>query len=145
MEPKVFSSYHKVALPDVYKRQLHNHSIVSDGDNDFKYVIETYYSMGYDILAITDHGTVDRGWTEPNYEMCIRDRLLLKVAYPALRLDSGYLPVSAYCDARRIVTSVLQLDVYKRQVPLCFPISTVSRRISRARGFGAVMSTPCSE
>ena len=49
-----------------YKASLHNHSIVSDGDNDFRYVIETYYSMGYDILAITDHGTVDRGWTEPN-------------------------------------------------------------------------------
>ena len=38
-----------------YKASLHNHSIVSDGDNDFRYVIETYYSMGYDILAITDH------------------------------------------------------------------------------------------
>lgn len=35
--------------------------------------------------------------------------LLLKVAYSALRLDSGYLPVSAYGNARRIVTSVLQL------------------------------------
>ena len=45
--------------------------------------------------------------------------LLLKVAYPALRLDSGYLPVSAYGDARRIVTSVLQLlqtiDQYRRR------------------------------
>ena len=28
-----------------YKASLHNHSIVSDGDNDFRYVIETYYSM----------------------------------------------------------------------------------------------------
>ncbi len=60
-----------------YKASLHNHSIVSDGDNDFKYVIETYYSMGYDILAITDHGTVDRGWTEPNY-------------VPALQLALGF-------------------------------------------------------
>ena len=42
-----------------YKASLHNHSIVSDGNNDMNYVIETYYSMGYDILAITDHGTVD--------------------------------------------------------------------------------------
>lgn len=50
-----------------YKASLHNHSIVSDGDDDFKDVIETYYSMGYDILSITDHGTVDRSWTEPNY------------------------------------------------------------------------------
>ena len=60
-----------------YKASLHNHSIVSDGDNDFRYVIETYYSMGYDILAITDHGTVDRGWTEPNY-------------VPALQLALGF-------------------------------------------------------
>lgn len=50
-----------------YKASLHNHSIVSDGDDDFKDVIETYYSMDYDILSITDHGTVDRSWTEPNY------------------------------------------------------------------------------
>lgn len=60
-----------------YKASLHNHSIVSDGDNDFNYVIETYYSMGYDILAITDHGTVDRGWIEPNY-------------VPALQLALGF-------------------------------------------------------
>ncbi len=60
-----------------YKASLHNHSIVSDGDNDFRYVIETYYSMGYDILAITDHGTVDRSWTEPNY-------------VPALQLALGF-------------------------------------------------------
>lgn len=49
-----------------YKASLHNHSIVSDGNNDMNYVIETYYSMGYDILAITDHGTVDRSWLNPN-------------------------------------------------------------------------------
>ena len=45
--------------------------------------------------------------------------LLLKVAYPALCLDSGYLSVSAYGDARRIVTPVLQLlqtiDQYRRR------------------------------
>lgn len=60
-----------------YKASLHNHSIVSDGNNDFNFVVETYYSMGYDILAMTDHGTVDRSWTEPNY-------------VPALQLVLGF-------------------------------------------------------
>ena len=51
------------------------------------------------------------GMTYTNASLRAADfvELLLKVAYSALRLDSGYLSVSAYGNARRIVTSVLQL------------------------------------
>lgn len=45
-----------------YKANLHTHSTVSDGDVDFRDMIEAYYSAGYDILAMTDHGTVNYGW-----------------------------------------------------------------------------------
>lgn len=45
-----------------YKANLHTHSTVSDGDDPFSEVVEAYYAKGYDILAITDHGAVNRGW-----------------------------------------------------------------------------------
>ncbi len=49
-----------------YKSNLHTHSIVSDGRDDFNAMIERHYELGYDILAMTDHATVDRSWTEIN-------------------------------------------------------------------------------
>ncbi len=45
-----------------YQAMLHAHTLYSDGTMDVKDVVETYYSLGYDILAITDHGVVNRGW-----------------------------------------------------------------------------------
>lgn len=45
-----------------YKANLHTHSIASDGEVDFNDMIETHYQLGYDILAMTDHAVVDRGW-----------------------------------------------------------------------------------
>ncbi|NLP48737.1 MAG: hypothetical protein GX345_07325 [Clostridiales bacterium] len=45
-----------------YKANLHTHSTVSDGNDDFVDVIEEYYARDYDILAMTDHGVVNRGW-----------------------------------------------------------------------------------
>lgn len=49
-----------------YKADLHCHSLVSDGSNDFDDMIEKHYELNYDILAMTDHATVDRGWTVAN-------------------------------------------------------------------------------
>ena len=45
-----------------YQAMLHAHTLYSDGTVDVKDVVETYYSLGYDILAITDHGVVNKGW-----------------------------------------------------------------------------------
>jgi hypothetical protein len=50
-----------------YKANLHTHSTVSDGNDTFTAVIEAYYAQGYDILAMTDHGVVNKGWDKvPN-------------------------------------------------------------------------------
>lgn len=49
-----------------YKANLHTHSTVSDGREDFAAMVERHYELGYDILAMTDHATVDRSWTELN-------------------------------------------------------------------------------
>ncbi len=47
-----------------YKTQLHAHTLYSDGGMDVKDVVEEYYRQDYDILAITDHGVVNKGWDE---------------------------------------------------------------------------------
>ena len=47
-----------------YKAQLHAHTLYSDGGMDIKDVVEEYYKQDYDILAITDHGVVNKGWDE---------------------------------------------------------------------------------
>lgn len=47
-----------------YQAMLHAHTLYSDGTMDVKDVVEKYYSLGYDILAITDHGVVNKGWNK---------------------------------------------------------------------------------
>ena len=49
-----------------YRGNLHTHSTLSDGSTNFSDMVERHYELGYDFLAMTDHGTVDRGWTKLN-------------------------------------------------------------------------------
>ena len=50
-----------------YRTQLHVHTTASDGQNTLAEMVEAYYAAGYDVLAITDHGVVDRCWVRPNH------------------------------------------------------------------------------
>ena len=43
---------------NTYKAQLHTHTLYSDGEMTITDVVEAYYALDYDILAITDHGVV---------------------------------------------------------------------------------------
>lgn len=45
-----------------YKACLHAHTLYSDGEMSITDVVEAYYALDYDILAITDHGVVNQGW-----------------------------------------------------------------------------------
>ena len=45
-----------------YKASLHVHTNRSDGDNTLSQMVEEYYSLGFDILAITDHNVVNVDW-----------------------------------------------------------------------------------
>ncbi len=45
-----------------YKAQLHCHTTASDGFLKVDEVVQAHYDKGYDILSITDHGTLNRGW-----------------------------------------------------------------------------------
>ena len=47
-----------------YKADLHTHTTASDGRDSLKDMIEVNYDYGFDIYAVTDHGTVSYSWTE---------------------------------------------------------------------------------
>ncbi len=47
-----------------YKGNLHTHSTVSDADMDFNEMIINHYNLGYDFLAMTDHGVTGKAWNE---------------------------------------------------------------------------------
>ena len=51
---------------DQYKADLHCHTTASDGDEDMNVMIEEHYAQDYDVLALTDHGIVSRGWKQVN-------------------------------------------------------------------------------
>ena len=46
-----------------YKAATHVHSKMSDGHIEFSAQVENYYRYGFDALAMTDHMTVNYGWT----------------------------------------------------------------------------------
>lgn len=73
-----------------YRAALHNHSNVSDGDNEFYQMVEKYYEVGYDILAMTDHGTVDRSWVDVNYVPAIRALLTQSLSAPTGLTQARY-------------------------------------------------------
>lgn len=47
---------------DAYKAQFHCHTNASDGYLTVKEVVQKSYDLGYDVLAITDHATLNEGW-----------------------------------------------------------------------------------
>ncbi len=49
---------------EAYKTALHTHTNASDGDDTLKASIQRHVEAGFDIVAITDHGTVNYSWTE---------------------------------------------------------------------------------
>ena len=47
-----------------YKTQLHCHTNASDGFLPIDEFVQLHYDLDFDIVALTDHGTVNRGWNE---------------------------------------------------------------------------------
>ena len=45
-----------------YKADLHSHTTFSDGNETLPAMVERHYELGFDILAITDHGTTSTGY-----------------------------------------------------------------------------------
>lgn len=61
----------------VCKTALHTHTNASDGDPTLKESIERYYATGFDMVATTDHGTVNYSWAEPCPNTLIHGALAL--------------------------------------------------------------------
>jgi len=85
----ITSPYDKVNWDtwNAYKAQLHVHTIASDGDVQLNDVVEEHYKLGYDILAITDHATVNKGWnvvpkTVPLFRLVKYERTGMKPVIP---------------------------------------------------------------
>ena len=71
----------------IYKAQLHTHSNASDGYLPIREVVEKHYDLNYDILAVTDHGTINRGWDKkpqlvPLLRLVKYERTKLAPIYP---------------------------------------------------------------
>ena len=47
-----------------YKFQPHCHTNASDGFPTIHEFVETHYDLDYDVVALTDHGTLNRGWDQ---------------------------------------------------------------------------------
>ncbi len=45
-----------------YKTQLHCHTNASDGYLTIDEFVRLHYAMNFDIVALTDHGTINQGW-----------------------------------------------------------------------------------
>lgn len=60
-----------------YKTALHTHTNASDGDPTLKESIERHYETGFDIVATTDHGTVNYTWETANENKLIHGALKL--------------------------------------------------------------------
>ena len=63
---------------DQYKADLHCHTTASDGNDTLVESVERHYELGFDILAITDHGTIDYNWTDGHVDPDIKIALSIK-------------------------------------------------------------------
>ena len=77
---KINSTYENIDWSTVnqYKADLHSHSTVSDGDQTIRQQVEKHYEHGFDIMALSDHGTVDYGWDKDTEAKTIRVVLSVK-------------------------------------------------------------------
>ena len=75
----IINPYEKIDWDNVkaYKTGLHNHTNASDGDPTLKQSIERHAECGFDIVAITDHGTVNYTWETENADSLIHGGLRL--------------------------------------------------------------------
>ncbi|MBO4894279.1 MAG: hypothetical protein J5562_05150 [Clostridia bacterium] len=64
----IINPYENVDFDSIgrYKTGLHNHTNASDGSPTLKQSIERHVECGFDIVTVSDHGTVDYGWDEPH-------------------------------------------------------------------------------
>ncbi|MBQ6022495.1 MAG: PHP domain-containing protein [Clostridia bacterium] len=73
-----------------YKTALHSHTNASDGNQTLRQSLERHVQTGFDIVAITDHGVIDRNWAEGN------DTNLIKTVLGLMGRSEGALDYIGY-------------------------------------------------
>lgn len=63
---EITNPYENISWDEVtsYKTALHTHTNASDGDDTLKSSLQRHAETGFDIVATTDHGTVNYSWSE---------------------------------------------------------------------------------
>ena len=63
---EITNPYENISWDEVtaYKTALHTHTNASDGDDTLKASLQRHAETGFDIVATTDHGTVNYSWSE---------------------------------------------------------------------------------
>lgn len=71
---EITSPYESVSFETVnqYKTDLHSHTTFSDGHETLPAMVERHYELGFDIYAMTDHGTVSYGYTTQEFNQPLK-------------------------------------------------------------------------
>ena len=110
---------------NLYKAMLHTHTLYSDGEMDITDVVEEYYAQDYDILAITDHGVVNKGWnTKPEMLPLIGYNQYIRLLTPMTEHRYAEITSGADRDGRGML-----------DVPLGIEMNGVVMRKNHVNGF----------
>ncbi len=93
-----------------YKTALHTHTNASDGDITLRESLETHLLQGFDIVATTDHGIVNKGWAraeDSDYAFIHSMLRMLKRTEGDLDYlgEQGTFTADRYADARSFLTA----------------------------------------
>lgn len=100
-----------------YKAQLHCHTNASDGYLTIHEFVQKHYDLDYDIVALTDHGTINRGWNNepqlvPILRFIKRERTQMADIIPLTEEEySSYLNGTAASDSRTHQNGMLDVPL----------------------------------
>lgn len=100
-----------------YKAQLHCHTNASDGYLTIHEFVQKHYDLDYDIVALTDHGTINRGWNNepqlvPLLRFVKRERTRMADIIPLTEEEySSYLNGTAVSDSRTHQNGMLDVPL----------------------------------
>ena len=100
-----------------YKAQLHCHTNASDGYLTIHEFVQKHYDLDYDIVALTDHGTINRGWNNepqlvPILRFIKRERTQMADIIPLTEEKySSYLNGTAASDSRTHQNGMLDVPL----------------------------------
>lgn len=96
-----------------YKGNFHTHSKASDGKESLATMVEKYYELGYDILAMADHSTLSLRWDEQPIGPTGPIKITLGELAELFEIDPALLIAAGITDPLDTVIETMgQLDEY---------------------------------